>query len=328
MTEQLNARSSARTRIISVFAALALLTAIGIVALSVKTDDASASPFAVGIGDNGPLMFQDQRYLDLHTKISRVVVAWDYEKHPDQDAYFEQWLAGAKAAGVQPLVAFNHSTTSPTKLPTTSAYEKVVRNLLKEHPEVKTISPWNEANHKSQPTSKKPKQAALYYNAVRKVCSSCKIVAADVLDQKNMIPWLTTFKKTAVKPKIWGLHSYSEVNRNVPWSKSSAKELLKIVKGKVWLTEVGGVVAFSNSFKYNESRASTATKNVLKLAKRDKRIERVYFYSWFGNNQPKKAPYLWDSGFVSYTGEPRPAYYTLRNWLNANPGATTAGAVK
>lgn len=303
-----------RARIAAAFAAFALIFSI---AFAYQARPANA--LDIGVGDNGWQMFKDPNYLDLKTKISRTIISWDWYRHPHEKEYFDAWMAAAKEAGVEPNVAFQRADSRKSKLPSVAQFRTSLKTLLAQYPDLKVFTPWNEANHKSQPTAKKPKQAALYYNEARKYCKGCKIVAADILDQKNMLPWLKTFKKTAKKPKIWGLHSYTEVNRNVKWSKSSMKELLKAVKGEVWLTEVGGLVAFSSSFKYNESRAAKATKNVIKLAKRDKRIKRVYFYSWYGTPQPKKTPYLWDSGFVSPTGDPRPSYYVLRNWLNAHP---------
>ena len=109
---------------------------------------------------------------------------------------------------------------------------------------MKVISPWNEANHRSQPTFKNPKRAAQYYNVVRKNCRGCKIVAADVIDEVNMERWLKVFKKTAKKPRIWGLHNYRDTNKRKGQRLGGTKRLLKAVKGKVWLTETGGIVKF------------------------------------------------------------------------------------
>ena len=44
---------------------------------------------------------------------------------------------------------------------------------------------WNEANHKTQPTSKSPRSAAQFYGQMRKLCTGCTIVALDVLDQQG-----------------------------------------------------------------------------------------------------------------------------------------------
>src|SRR4029079_18354472 len=140
---------------------------------------------------------------------------------------------------VEPLISLQHSNSAPRKLPSVGEFKLSIRYLLDHYPSVRTISPWNEANHVTQPTYKNPQRAARYYNATRAMCKGCRVVAADVLDQKNMIPWVKAFKKTAIKPSTWGLHSYNDSNQSVPWKKSATKRLLANVKGKIWLTEVG-----------------------------------------------------------------------------------------
>ena len=75
--------------------------------------------------------------------------------------------------------------SKPCKLPTVSQYTKAFKAFRARWPQVKVISPWNEANHRSQPTFKNPKRAAQYYNVVRKYCRGCKIIAADVIDESN-----------------------------------------------------------------------------------------------------------------------------------------------
>ena len=135
------------------------------------------------------------------------------------------------------------------------------------------ISPWNEANHRSQPTFKNPKRAAQYYNVVRANCRGCKIIAADVIDETNMERWLKVFKRTAKKPRIWGLHNYRDTNKRKGQKLGGTKRLLKAVKGQVWLTETGGIVKFvlpngHTLFPFSESRANRATKRMFALAKR------------------------------------------------------------
>ncbi|MFT4048362.1 MAG: glycosyl hydrolase [Solirubrobacterales bacterium] len=277
----------------------------------------------VGIADNGEAMFSDPSYLALKTRITRKIVPYDFYQHKDERESFDEWVSAAAKTGVEPLIAFNHSDRYPTKLPSVASYRKTVTYLHKNYPRIKTISVWNEANHRSQPTAYAPMRAAQYYNAARLICRGCKIVAADVLDQKNMIPWVTTFKRYAYKPKIWGLHSYVDANHNIPWAKSATRSLLSFVTGEVWLTEVGGLVAFSTTYAYNEMRAAQGVKYTLRMGRRDPRIKRIYLYSWYGTYLAKKRkPYAWDSGLVSWDGKTRrPGYYTLRIWLNAYPAS-------
>lgn len=297
--------------------------ATAIICLSIAAASMSAprqaSAVTVGIGDNGPRMFADRTYQQLGSKISRKIIPYDFYRYESDRADLRLWLAGAKSQNVAPLIAFNHSARSPRRLPSVSQFKYALRYLRREHPEVKTFSPWNEANHHTQPTARNPKRAAQYYNAARQICRGCRLVAADVLDQKNMIPWLKTFRRYAKNPSLWGLHSYSDTNRNIPWSNSGTKRLLDYVNGAVWLTEVGGLVAFGHNYRYSESRAKNATRRTLALAKKSRRIQRIYLYSWYGTDHASmRRPYLWDSGLMSPGGHPRPAFYLVRDWFQQN----------
>ena len=196
-------------------------------------------------------------------------------------------------------------------------YTRAFKAFRKRWPQVKVISPWNEANHRSQPTFKKPKRAAQYYNVVRRYCRGCKIIAADVIDEVNMERWLRVFKRTAKKPRIWGLHNYRDTNKRKGQRLGGTKRLLKAVKGQVWLTETGGIVKFvlpngGTLFPQSESRANKATKRMFALAKRYRsRIKRLYIYHW---KQPS-ADHRFDAGLVRSDGTARPAYNTVRKQL-------------
>jgi hypothetical protein len=304
-----------------VIATTAVASALVISSIGCSGASATASVPTVGIGDNGPGLFQDKRYRSLGTKIARKIVPYDWYHDAVARENLKQWMDGAKANGVEPLISFNHSDRAPARLPSVGAYRKSVKYLLKNYPEITVFSPWNEANHKSQPTVNNPKRAAQYYNVSRQLCKDCQIVAADVLDQTNMLPWLAQFRTIAKSPTIWGLHSYTDINHNTAWSRSASRKLLGAVPGDIWLTEVGGIVAFQRIYLYNEKRAAAAVTNTLKLAGRDSRIKRVYLYSWFGTQQPRRGPYRWDSGLTNYLGTPRPGYFALKSWLSDHPKA-------
>lgn len=270
----------------------------------------------VGVGDNSPSMFLDPNFRSLNTKIARKIIPYDYYNSPTELSYLSAWLANAEALGIEPLISFQHSMVNRKKLPSVAEFKKTLAHFRANYPKVTTISPWNEANHITQPTFRNPKRAAEYFNATKAACKGCRIVAADVLDQTNMLPWLKVFKMHAKGPKIWGLHSYADSNKSIPWPKSATKKLLDAVKGKIWLTEVGGLVAFKNNFAYNEKRAAKAVRKTLQISTKSPRIERTYLYCWYGAVQPANVPpYLWDSGLVSAAGEPRPGLDVLRAWL-------------
>lgn len=309
------ARQITRTSIIGLLSAALLATA--------GCGGASAKGYAptVGVGENGYAMFSDPNHIALKTKIARKIIPYDYRYDPVLRADLKAWMDAAEVAGVEPHIAFNHSLRYPTKLPSVSNFQKSLKYLKKNYPELKTFTPWNEANHRSQPTKNYPTRAAQFYNASRKICRNCTIVAADVLDQSNMLPWIATFRKTAYKPKRWGLHSYIDANRNRSYRNSNTKKFVDAVPGDVWLTEVGGIVALGTAYSPNVSRAAQGVRASLKLSLGDRRIKRVYLYSWYGTSQAKRRPYLWDSGLTDVKGKPRPAYYALRSWLKSHPSA-------
>jgi len=87
--------------------------------------------------------------------------------------------------------------------------------------------------------------------------------------------------------------------------------MLRTVRGKLWLTETGGIVRFSHTLPYNERRAAKATRYMFRLAKSSSRIKRLYIYSWWG--EPRGARF--DSGLVGPNGSPRPAYFVVKRKL-------------
>jgi hypothetical protein len=70
------------------------------------------------------------------------------------------------------------------------------------------------------------------------------------------------------------------------------------------VTETGGIFQFA-SFGADEARQLKATKYMFKLARKNKRIKRLYVYTWFGNVTPR-----FDAGIVA-NGAPRQAYAEL-----------------
>ncbi|MFT4049126.1 MAG: glycosyl hydrolase [Solirubrobacterales bacterium] len=312
-----------KTILLTLIAALALAVAFASPAgAASKKTNAKANIPVVGIGDNNWSMFYDDNYRALGLQVARRIVPYDFYRDPIQLGLLDSWLRGAQAAGVTPLISFEHSYTYATKLPSVAEFSESVKYLRANYPWVTNISPWNEANHKSQPTVNNPKRAAEYFNQTRIVCPSCTIVAADVLDQTNMLPWLKKFVKTAKKPKIWGLHTYTDTNRNKPWKKSTTLKFLKATKGDVWLTESGGIVAFNNTYGYDQDRAAASILRTLNLGKKDKRIKRTYLYCWYGPLSGASGfPYVWDSGLVGPDATPRAGYNAVKSWLSANPSA-------
>ena len=89
-----------------------------------------------------------------------------------------------------------------------------------------------------------------------KLCTACKIVAADILDQaddpaaKNpkfteTAKWVKTFRKSLkVTRNICGIHNYSDVNR---FRSTGTSAIMKALGCKeYWLTETGGLYKFGS----------------------------------------------------------------------------------
>jgi hypothetical protein len=307
------------TRFLACLVAAAVLAGCGLAAAPERSEAA----VLVGVGDQDSSMFTDPLFSRLGMERSRYFPSWNVAfKTADEALWLDDWLAKAQAAGVEPLISFNVALGSacprrPCKLPTVRQYTRAFRAFRARWPWVKVISPWNEANHRSQPTFRNPKRAAQYYNVVRKYCRGCKIIAADVIDERNMERWLRVFRRTAKKPRIWGLHNYRDTNPRRGQRLGGTKRLLKAVRGQVWLTETGGIVKFvlpsgGTLFPYNEARANRATRRMFSLARRYRgRIKRLYIYHW---KQPG-ADNRFDAGLVRRSGRARPAYRTVRKQL-------------
>jgi len=307
------------TRLLACLLAAVVVAGCSFAAAPEKSDAA----VLVGVGDQDASMFTDPLFTQLGVKRARYFPSWNVALKPQERVWMDQWITQARNTGTEPLISFFASLGSacprrPCKLPTVRQYTKAFKRFHKLWPDVKVISPWNEANHRSQPTFKHPKRAAQYYNVVRKVCKRCKIIAADVIDEVNMERWLKVFKRTAKKPRIWGLHNYRDTNKRKGQRLGGTKRLLKAVKGDIWLTETGGIVKFvlpngHTLFPYSESRANRATKRMFELASRYRgRIKRLYIYHWKQSSTDNR----FDAGLVRSDGSPRPAYTTVRNRLD------------
>ncbi|MEA2291889.1 MAG: hypothetical protein QOF17_909 [Solirubrobacteraceae bacterium] len=269
-----------------------------------------------GIGDQGTAMFADRNFQRLGLDTSRYVIPWDWYQDPYQTMLIDQWVPAAEAAGVRPLISFgrNWRPGGERVLPSRFKYLKSFRMLRERFPQITDFGAWNEANHTTQPTSRKPRAAAHYFNWMREACPTCTIVAADVLDSSDMPWWIGQFKRYAPTARLWGLHNYKDANNGTT---VNTRTLLKIVKGTVWLTETGGIKRLKpHPGSRGNGRTATlkgqalAVKRVFALAKLSKRIKRVYFYQWRHATKNR-----WDSAFVDEHGKPRPALAALRSGL-------------
>jgi hypothetical protein len=263
----------------------------------------------VAISDQHARTFDHPLFKELNMRHARLIVPWDALRVSFDRVAVDAWLNNARANGIEPLVSFSHSSIHPRKRPSVRQFRRSFRAFRQKYPWVREYSPWNEANHQSQPTYHRPRLAARYYNVVRSECRGCTIVALDVLDMPDMVRYVRAFKRWAKgSPRLWGLHNYRQVNRRLA---TGTRKLLRTVRGKIWLTETGGIVNFGSTLRYNTTRAAKATSYLFKLV-RNPRIKRMYIYSWWGEKRGAR----FDAGLVDPTGEPRPAYYVVKRYLS------------
>jgi hypothetical protein len=286
---------------------------------------------AVGVGDQSPKMFDDATWQALHLKKTRYFIEWNAISQPGELADADKFVSAARAHGVKVLmhISTDDINSIPRRpLPSVADYKTKVGALIKRYKAqgVTDWGAWNEANHKSQPTAKNPKRAAQFYTTMKSLCSGCKIVALDVLDQagveKYIASWLKAAGKAGKTAKVIGVHNYSQVNRRITEKNASSRypgvaRILKAIRkknkvAKLWLTETGGLASFGSAFPCDRSRQANRTKYMFDLIKKyDKNIERLYTYNWFGNGCTP----AFDGGLVEANGASRPALAAFKKGI-------------
>lgn len=278
----------------------------------------------IGIADQKPSVFDDERLAELGFGYTRRSVPWDALRHREQRADLDAWVDGAERIGTDPLITLARSRSSTGRRyrpPTPAQILREFRRMRKRYPAVKTWSAWNEANMCGVGTCTRPDLVARYYNAMRRNCPGCKILAAELLDQPNMVGWARAFRRAArFEPKYWGLHGYVDANR---FQTTRTAALLKSVRGEVWLTEVGGLVARRNrstvKLRQGKAHAARATGFIFdRLARLDRRVARIYIYHWRSSTRRDS----WDSALIGADNRPRPALAVVRRVLGRTKDPT------
>jgi hypothetical protein len=272
------------------------------------------------MGDQKPDMFADPRFAELGLRHARLQVAWDWARTDWQVAELDAWLGAARRAGVQPLVTFGHSRVQRRSLPEPFRFVAAFRRFRARYPWVRTFATWNEVNHGGEPTFRRPGYVAAYWKGIRRECPTCTILAGELLDAPNMVSWVREFRRQAgEEPRLWGLHNYLDANR---FRTTGTRRLLRAVRGGIWLTEVGGLIARRSAdgrlqkgrIKLDESpsHAARVTRFVLDdLAGLSPRISRIYLYHWNARTPLD----TWDSAFITPGGRERPAFRVLERFL-------------
>jgi hypothetical protein len=307
----------ARTRIVAVVGLLAclLVAAPSAPAATALKPVTGKLKVKIGIADQKASIFDDERLRGLGLGYARRSVAWDALRDPGTAAELDRWVAGARAIGAEVLITFSRASGVKGRTPPSAdAFLTQFRRFRHRYPAVKAYAAWNEANHCGTGTCKRPQLVARYFNAIRRNCPGCKVVAADLLDAPNMVSWVRAFRRAArFEPKYWGLHGYIDANR---FQTTRTTRLLHAVKGEVWLTEVGGLVARRNGstikLRQGKAHAAQATRFIFdRLARLSRRVTRIYLYHWSSSTSHDS----WDSALVGSDDRARPALAVVERVL-------------
>jgi Glycosyl hydrolase catalytic core len=290
---------------------------------------AASASVVIGIGDANTAMFSSPRFQALGMTTARYVIPWDVvTRGADKGdlAAFRAWLSAAQADNVTPLISFGADYTNPAAnyVPTVGQYETAVKAFLKDFPQIKDYTAWNEPDFSYRTLARTPALAANYFNALYDLCRGCAVLAGDVylpgtgtryIDHAmaTLRPWLSAYVKGIHhRPAGWALHDYTEVRAH---NTSQLQILQSLTKGPIWLDETGGVLRRGH-WQYRNQSAAAAAKDeqfLLSLTNRYHRIARIYHYQWQAN--PAAG---WDSGLLAANGSPRPAYTVLLNWMKSH----------
>ena len=283
-----------------------------LVLLGASAPAAVARPL-VGLADQKPSMFSDARFKALKISQARINVPWDVLQDPTTRQNVDAWMVGAKADKVTPLITVDRSRRrgQQSKNPSAATLATQVKKWRTRWPgQVKQISSWNEGN-----INKRPELVAQWYTAIRKACKGCTVLGADIVDRSNAVSWARRFVKAAKRvPVAWGLHNYVDVNN---FRTKNTRAFIKGVKGKIWLTESGGVLKRkSPTVKFAGTGSQHAAKATGFLLKQivpisPSRIRRIYLYSW--STAPNDQ--TWDSGLIGPDGKARPSLRVVRCFL-------------
>jgi len=296
---------------------------VGALLLVVPATASARYDVRVGVGDQNVELFDQPLFQAAAIERVRYFIPWDAIRHRSELREAEAYVRQARAQGVSVML---HVSTDDLRvgrghLPTPRGYRSVVGRLVRHFRPlgVREWGVWNEANHPSQPTARHPQRAAQYYEVMRQICRGCTIVALDVLDQRKVESYISSFYRALPKrlrrsARIVGIHNYGDVNRRKSTGTASIMRQVRryVHAPRFWLTETGGIVELGRTFRCSQSRAASRLNYLFALLKKYRRqIDRAYVYNWFGVGCRTRM----DTGVVNADGTQRPSYRALRKGL-------------
>jgi hypothetical protein len=291
---------------------IAILSA-AVAALAVAAP-AQAQALTIGIADQRAGTFHDARLTSL-VHNARLSVAWDAMRYDWQRREIDTWMSAAKTAGIVPLVTFGRSRTRKFSLPPVDVYRKEMLRFRHRYPDVREYSPWNEPNLAVRRSNYDPQRIASYYRVLRRMCPTCDVLGADVVDTTSIDRWMRAYLREFPRdqrPRLWGLHNYVDVNSRSDWG---TRMMRRLAPGEIWFTETGAIIRRRKPSALDDNdrrslirigggaRAVQATRRVFRLAATSPRITRVYIYHWKATSNGS-----WDSALVAPNGTTRPSF--------------------
>jgi hypothetical protein len=275
-----------------------LLAPLAVLVALLALPAGAQAKYTLGVSDQQASTFTNKLFKPLKLKTARYIAPYDVMSSPVDHRNMDGWLRAARTAKVRVLVSFQHSRQrrKERRLPSTTENE-VNRCQTRKDPA-------------GQPTCGKEKRLAQYYSLTRKVFGKrTTVVALDVLDEANVSKTLKVIRKflryAKPRPKILGFHNYSDTNR---FSTSRTQAVLRTWKKDVWLTETGGIVRLGRSFKYSTSRAAKALGCMFTIARKYKRVKRLYIYQFNGERKGAR----FDAGLIDPKNKKRAGYKVVQ----------------
>jgi hypothetical protein len=283
----------------------------------------------VGIGDQSAAMFDNSAFQRAKLKRARYFIAWNAMDNTAARLAARAYVQRARRDGFSVLlhVSTDNLAIKKARLPSVAQYKSKVGRLVQYFRGlgVREFGTWNEANHASQPTYRSPTRAAQFfremYRMVKGHCSSCAVVALDVLDQTGVERYMQTWYRALSatyrrRATLVGIHNYGDVNRvRTTFTSSIIRQAHHYNRStNFWFTETGGIVKFGRNFPCSTSRAASRLKNMFKLARtyHSSGVDRAYVYNWTGAGCNAR----FDAGLTAPDGSPRAAYTVLRQQLS------------
>jgi hypothetical protein len=308
---------------------LLLMLAAAAVGLFLNPAGAQArTSVRIGIGDQQASMFDQPAFQRAKFKRVRYFIAWNAMDNAPARLSARAFVQRARRDGFSVLlhVSSDDLRIRKAKLPSVAQYKSKVGRLVTYFRGlgVREFGTWNEANHASQPTYRSPTRAAQFfremYRMVKGHCSSCAVVALDVLDQtgveRYMRTWYralsSTFRRRAT---LVGIHNYGDVNRQrTTFTRNIIRQSHRYNRStRFWFTETGGIVNFGRSFPCSTSRAASRLRNMFSLARtyHSSGVDRAYIYNWTGPGCDAR----FDAGLTGPDGSTRAGYTVVRQQL-------------